>query len=185
MNEKPSLHPSTLGAFTLGILAIATTLAVYAIHGSLPHNPLHLPHEEQVETAVWAPESWKFFTRDPLEPTLVALRPDGADWSSATRMPYARPVNMFGMDRTVRAQGVELGSLVGKVPRSAWTACDEAPTACLSRASIGASVVNRTPLPTLCGTIGIVSQKPLPWAWASARRPIAMPSQVVRLEIKC
>ena len=185
MNEKARLKSSTLGVFTLGIFAAGATLGVYAIHGSLPHNPLHLPLEVEMETAVWVPESWKFFTRDPKEPTLVALRPDGAGWSSATSMPYARAENWFGMDRAVRAQGVEMGSLLRKVPRSAWSDCDEAPATCLARTGIGANVANTNPRPSLCGTIALVSQKPLPWAWASSPRPITMPSQIVKLEVRC
>src|SRR5215470_17697398 len=78
----------------LALLALATftflaTVAVYAVHGTMPANALKLPGESKERLILFLPEAWKFFTRDPREERLSVFRrePSGA-WSR-----FSAPVN--------------------------------------------------------------------------------------------
>ena len=55
------------GVVALGLFLGSALLVTYALHGSMPTNPVNLPMEERIHTSLWAPEGWKFFTRDPQE----------------------------------------------------------------------------------------------------------------------
>lgn len=174
-----------LGAVALGLAIGAACLTVYAIHGSLPHNPIALPLEKELSTRAWAPEGWKFFTRNPREerPVLFAQR-DG-QWQRAETGPASRPRYLFGLNRAGRAQGLELGLILEQIPRGVWRDCDDTPRACISAPALAVSITNRSPEATLCGSVGLALQKPIPWSWLSLPRPVVMPSRIVRLEIKC
>lgn len=174
-----------LGVFAVGIAGLWAVLALYVVHAALPYNPLRLPYAHALRTQVWAPEGWAFFTRNPREPRPFLYRLDGATWASASLGPHARASNAFGMNRRARAQGVELGLLLEGVPSRSWKRCEEAPLGCLDAAPAAARVANRSPRPSLCGTIGVVRQAPVPWAWARAPKPVVMPSNVIRLEVSC
>jgi hypothetical protein len=44
--------------------ALSAIVIVHAIHGSTPKNALKLPFENEVDTVVFLPEAWAFFTRN-------------------------------------------------------------------------------------------------------------------------
>jgi len=172
------------GALALVLFAGSALLVVYAIHGSMPTNPIKLPYEADAHTSLWAPEGWKFFTRDPQEDRADALvRAVGGVWEAGLHGPNARADHAFGLDRGGRAQGVELGLLLQSVAKDAFEECEDAPTRCLDAHETRLHLVNRSPRPTLCGDVGFVLQRPVPWAW-SRSRPI-MPSRVARVEVSC
>jgi antimicrobial peptide system SdpA family protein len=174
-----------LGTAALGLLIAAACLAAYAIHGSLPHNPIDLPFEEQLSTRAWAPEGWKFFTRNPREERPVLFVQRSGRWRRAETGPASRPRYLFGLDRAGRVQGLELGLIFEQIPRGAWRECDENPLACISSSAAAIPITNRSPKPTLCGSAGLALQKPIPWSWLELPRPVVMPSRIVRLEIRC
>jgi len=171
------------------ILGMAwATIGLYIVHSQIPRNVLELPFERALKPAIpfFAPEGWAFFTRDPREPRLLPFRraADGT-WANAHAGPHADIRNVFGLDRISRAQGVEIGLLLGEFADTAWQSCSDAPTLCLGDLPRTLSITNRSPAPTLCGDIGLVRQEPVPWAWASVQGETTMPSMVVRLDIRC
>jgi antimicrobial peptide system SdpA family protein len=174
-----------LGGLVIALGASFAVLGAYAVHGSLEVNPITLPHENRSVMTTLLPEGWKFFTRNPQEAQVrpYALR-DGT-WASASLLPNSRARNWLGIDRSGRAQGIEIGLLGESVPADAWVPCDEAPLECLARAPVGATFANKSPRPTLCGAVGFVAQPPVPWAWAHDADHLDMPSRVVRVEIQC
>jgi antimicrobial peptide system SdpA family protein len=177
-----------LGACALAIALIASIAVVYVFHGGMKKNALRLPFERGVNAVLWAPEGWRFFTRDAREErtSMYVRRSDG--WQSAALSPNARAENAFGLDRRGRAQGVELGLLTEGIPATAWQRCEGSdPLACLERAEAPGRVRlrNVSPYPSLCGEVGLVSQKPIPWAWASQGLHPTMPIAIVRLEVSC
>lgn len=174
-----------LGAAALAFVIGAACLAAYSIHGSLHHNPIALPFEEQLSTRAWAPEGWKFFTRNPREERPVLFVQGGGRWRRAETGPASRPRYLFGLDRAGRVQGLELGLIFEQLPRGVWRDCDEPPLACIPSSAAAIAITNRSPKPTLCGPVGLALQKPIPWSWLKLPRPVVMPSRIVRLEIRC
>ena len=174
------------GAVLLATCAMWTTIGAYAVHAAMPYNPIKLPAEKSVEVNAWAPQGWKFFTRNPQEEGANAFRADAAGtFAPIPRAPNASPSNLFGASRSGRVAGLEMGGLLEQIPDNQWTKCDESPAVCLARATAVATVKNAASHPTMCGTIGIALQKPVPWAWARALRPVTMPSRIARVVVQC
>ena len=161
-------------------------LCVYGLHEALPYNPLVLPFEDRVHLRQWLPEGWNFFTRDPQEErAAVYERYANSGWAKVAGKTLSDASNMFGLSRRPRAQSVETGLLLVQVPDAFWRSRRGAADACLRDALLFGDEVNPTPRPLLCGELGIVLQRPVPWAWSSSERRVVMPCRVVRLNVVC
>lgn len=159
--------------------------AAYVVHGSLAVNAVQLPDEAGIGARLWSPEGWKFFTRNPREDWNIVFKQKAPGvWESPLRGPNASLSNVFGLSRVPRAQGIELGLLLYHLPKQFWHPCPGDVAKCLTPLPSYA-VKNRSPDPTLCGTIGVVLQRQVPWAWAGLKDPRTMPSRVGRLEVTC
>ena len=170
----------------LGWCTACTVLALYAVTGSLPSAPFHLPGASQLQTPMWVPEGWKFFSKSPRGAVHAAYVRDGRGaWRQALVRPNAQPANWFGANRSGRAQGVEMGVLLEHAPKVDWSECREQPATCLESALRSFKVKNRVPAPTLCGAVGVVMSEPVPWAWSSSAAHLTMPSHVLRMEVQC
>jgi antimicrobial peptide system SdpA family protein len=158
---------------------------VYALHGGMAFNPIALPMESP-SVRLFAPQGWKFFTRNPQEQaTLVFQATTGGSWSSASLTPNSRFSNGFGLSRRGRAQGIEIGLLLRSVVPSAFIECTTEPASCFgSLAEIG-PVQNGSPDPSLCGLVGVAMQRPVPWAWARSKKRVVMPSRVIKMRVIC
>jgi antimicrobial peptide system SdpA family protein len=179
------LGPRELGAATIGVAVFWLIVAIYSVYPALPYSPLQLPYANLLNTQLWLPQGWAFFTRDPREDrTLIFVRTNGA-WQSAYLAPHARLANLLGLDRASRGQGVEMGTFLKWMNGKSWSRCHDRPVDCLDRIPVLAQLDNKYPHPTLCGTIGLVQQKPVPWAWSRSPTPVVMPSIVVKLEVRC
>ena len=129
------------------------------------------------------PEGWAFFTKSPRSARQRLFVRRGERWEP-TGAGGARAIG--GLSRAPRAQGVELGLLLADVGPDAWAECEgDSVEACLDATAPAEPVANVLPSPTLCGTLGIVSQKPVPWAWRSMADRVDMPSSTLRLEVTC
>jgi antimicrobial peptide system SdpA family protein len=175
------------GASTLLLAAFWLSVAFYALHTLLPFNAVDLPAENDVKARLWAPQGWKFFTRNPREDWLLPFRRahDG-NWKSASLGPNGRADAYFGISRLPRAQGIEMGLLLYKLPKAMWDECNTDPVVCLEHSAIKATLRNKTPNPTLCGIVGFADQRQTPWAWqAHGVAPRFMPSRIAKFEVKC
>ena len=176
--------PRPLGALAVALFCAAAVLVSYAVHGSMAYNPIALPAERTVETTSWVPEGWKFFTRNPQEEYLIPYALEGGTWR-AVSSPSGSPRYAFGLDRSGRTQGMEMALFLGDLKGNKFHSCEEdGPETCLSRGT-PLRIKNTSPSPTLCGPVGLVLQRPVPWAWASSGRTIVMPSRVLRLDVAC
>ncbi len=189
MNEpKQSTHRvRRLGAFILALAGVWSMLAVCAVYVVLPFNPIRLPLVQTLQTYMWMPEGWAFFTRDPREPRTLTFAKVQDTWVSSSMAPHARPSNLFGVNRASRAQGVELGLIMEAiaVAEHTWEPCEEAIGTCLEAVPTADTLDNISPRPRLCGLVGLAQQEPVPWAWSYNRDEITMPSQVIKLKIEC
>jgi antimicrobial peptide system SdpA family protein len=166
--------------------AMSAIVIVYAIHGSMPKNALKLPFENEVDTVVFLPEAWAFFTRNPREPKFAMYRQsaDGA-WTQLGGK-QGEPATTMGLERGVRAINFESGGLLGQIKEASWRRCSSELTPCLTSATAPVvSLVNRATHPGLCGSITFVQQDRLPWAWAKTVSQESMPLRVARLEVQC
>jgi antimicrobial peptide system SdpA family protein len=172
-----------LGRLTVAAAAIAAGLALWAVHAAMPPNAIQLPLESSRTVQTLLPQGWAFFTADPTEvfPQAYELGPGGR-WIGAGG-PLAVSSDLFGLDRSRRAQGTEIALLLQGVPAAAWHNCSTGPVACLSAWPAAIHVVNTSTLQNLCGDVGFVEQQMLPWAWRGTGT--VMPSQVVRVEVTC
>ena len=174
-----------LGALSLALGTVASVLVAYSVHAGMAHNPVTLPFEREIHAQTWIPEGWKFFTRNPREERIAMMVRKDGQWINGSRTPNANPSNAFGLNRLGRAQGVELALLLENVPSEAWSACKGNTTTCLEKTEPTIRRTNISPNPSLCGSVGLVSQKPIPWAWAREGMHVEMPATVIRMEIQC
>jgi antimicrobial peptide system SdpA family protein len=180
-----SLSPRRLGAATIALAVFWSVVALYSVFPTLPDGAVRLPYAKPLNMALWLPQGWGFFTRDPREDrTWIFVRVNGA-WKSAYLAPHARLSNLLGLDRASRGQGVEMGTFLKWMNGKSWARCHSRPTECLESIPVRAQLDNKYPHPTLCGTIGLVQQKPVPWGWSRSPTPVVMPSAVVKLEVRC
>lgn len=188
-STEPSPAPEATDA-GLGGIAIAVGLAWlvvigYALHPTLPYSPVRLPGARMAHSFLWAPQGWSFFTRDPREEDrTVYVRRDSV-WESAMLAPHDRLSNLGGLRRKSRAQMVELALLLEGIPADAWQPCAASLQECLGRIPQGRAVRNTAPAPSMCGTIAVMLQRPVPWAWARSSKPVTMPYRMLSLEVSC
>jgi antimicrobial peptide system SdpA family protein len=189
MNEPLTYSPSdarALAGLALVLLAFWGGLFLYVVHSAMPYNPVALPFEQYFATRTWAPEGWGFFTRDPREERVsFFVRDARGNWTSASLAPHARARNVFGLNRKSRAQGIEAGMLLTTIPESDWTTCRQSAEACLAAAPVVATMTNTSPQPTLCGEVGLLLRKPLPWAWTRSKSRLTMPARIARIHTSC
>jgi antimicrobial peptide system SdpA family protein len=172
-----------LGRAAVAVGVLASVLALWAVHAAMPPNAVQLPLESSRTMQTLLPEGWAFFTADP-----TAVYPQAYELSPAGRWTYtggslAVSGDAFGLDRSRRAQGTEMALLLQGVSAGDWHNCTGGPTTCLSAWPVTAHVVNTSTLQNLCGDVGFVEQQMLPWAWRGTGT--VMPSQVVRVEVRC
>ena len=160
----------------------------YAVFASVPSSAAGTP-PGAVEFNRILPQGWAFFTRSPREPRQMEWqRESGGTWQKAKMGANSSAQNLFGAARWVRTQDVELGLLYEQATsqRPEWTTCssDDVPR-CLESSPLKLQVRNTVVPKTMCGTIGISQQEPLPWAWAKKYDAHSMPLKVLRLEVQC
>lgn len=174
--------------FALGAAWAAVIVLVVDVH--LPLNAIKLPGEDTLGLPVRsvAPQGWAFFTRPAREERMTVWgQDDQGQWSSRMMSPHSEPRNGFGFNRTSRAQGVEMGVVSAPVQSDDWSDCDTARIAdCLAGLDgEPVEVANPGPSPTLCGSLALVAQEPVPWAWKRDAPDTVMPVRVAPLEVSC
>jgi antimicrobial peptide system SdpA family protein len=176
-----------LGAIAIVTAFVAMTLTVYSVNSAVQHTHIRLPFENQVFVRLWFPQGWKFFTRNPREVHRdVYLRDATGAWKPVSdTLMNTSAANLLGLDRKNRALNVELARLMEGIPNAGWFKTKGDPIAALDKCAVIKTVRNETPQPRICGTVGIVEQPPLPWAWFRDGIKAVMPSRVVKLEVQC
>ncbi|WP_310549843.1 SdpA family antimicrobial peptide system protein [Paenibacillus glufosinatiresistens] len=165
--------------FTSLLLAL---LFVFSLLNATPSNPLDA-YKFTILQKIF-PQGWGFFSKAPQDEVMKIYN---TDLHSATDWPNNSMNNLFGINRKGRTQGIELGLLYTQVAAQPWKSCNEKMGQCLKRDEKSAAVKleNITPKPNLCGDYFIVSQKPVPWAWADLIQPEDMPSKYIKVHVLC
>lgn len=182
------------GSVSVSVKAVATVctawiiVIAYVAQEQLPKNVISLPAQEKVKYTVvnLVPQGWAFFTKSPRDPEMVPFKKAPGDWQPLTLTPHASPRNAFGLNRESRAQGVEIAMLLSAAKKDDWRECSDDRQHCLKSFGTPARhVENRSPDPTLCGTVGLLQERPTPWAWRDLMPEAHSPERVMVLEVKC
>ena len=182
MAAKTSLSRTVRRVLLAGLVLGWSATVVSITVAALPYNPLTMPFGQERGIKMFVPEGWGFFTRDPREPDLIVLTKSTGSWRILRNMPIASAANAFGIDRYPRAQSVELAMILHGVSDADWKGCSVAVETCLDRTA-AIPVTDRSPYPTLRGTLGLVKQEPIPWAWSANSDMVVMPSAVVVVNV--
>lgn len=175
-----------LGWYSIVVAGLWSIVFAYAMHAAMPFNPIKLPFENRVSVRMLLPEGFGFFTRSPREDRLLLFRRSDRGWQSASVGPSQKAAHAFGVVRAVRAQSIEAGLLMeGLGNPTRWKRCSEDPLACMARSASSADISNRSPDPTLCGTVGLAIQETMPWAWAARGAKVTMPSRIMVATVRC
>ncbi|MEU1003681.1 SdpA family antimicrobial peptide system protein [Streptomyces tibetensis] len=170
------------------ICTVWAVVVVYVAQVQLPKNVITLPGQKAARHTVanMAPQGWAFFTKSPRDPEMVPYQRTPGKWKPLSLTPHSSPRNAFGLDRESRAQGVEIALLLSAAQKKDWRECTSSRQSCLR--DFGPPVrriANRSPEPTLCGTVGLLQEKPTPWAWRDLVPESHSPEQVMVLEVTC
>lgn len=134
------------------------------------------------------PQGWAFFTRDPQEPQTHVYVHGGDDWEA---IPHPAPNavrSLFGINRSARFYDHEVGMVMAAVPLDEWVDCGSGDhVQCLRSLTPVPDLVvdNSFDPPQLCGTLGLVQQEPIPWAWREDAESVQMPLAAAVVEVSC
>jgi antimicrobial peptide system SdpA family protein len=176
LGAKSPVYTFLLSA-TFGFLLI-----FISITSALPVNTLKINNDVKGLISEIIPQGWGFFSKSPREPDLNAIPLEGQD---ALQWPNSSLSNYLGISREGRAQGIELGSIIGAIDKDSYQECKEDTYQCFksSKTTIKIDNINRNP--TICGKWGVINQEPVPWAWGNKLKSIIMPSKIVKVDVGC
>ncbi|MFD9436147.1 SdpA family antimicrobial peptide system protein [Streptomyces sp. NPDC060002] len=172
----------------IAVCAVWAVVIAYVAQEQLPKNVLSLPGQTKARHTVanMAPQGWAFFTKSPRDAEIVPYKKSASGWKQASLTPHSSPHNAFGLDRRSRAQGVEIALLLSAAQKDDWHACTSSRPQCLAGyGAPGRHLRNRSPEPTLCGTVGLLQEKPTPWAWRDLVPEAHTLERVMVLEVTC
>ncbi|OZC43795.1 MULTISPECIES: SdpA family antimicrobial peptide system protein [Nocardiaceae] len=161
----------------------------FAIVFTLPSNVLFTRDgDHPVRTAFNAldPQDWAFFTRDPEGTQVGAYTVDSADAVySLMKTPQGAVTNLYGLSRTQRAQGPELGFLNAAV--RTWLPCDDPTATCIVTAaeSVPDEVTSNSPIPTVCGDVVLTEEHTTPWSFRRLTDEYRKVTATAHLNVQC
>ncbi|MFD3775125.1 SdpA family antimicrobial peptide system protein [Streptomyces sp. NPDC058612] len=170
------------------VCGLWAVIALYAVQEQVPKNVITLPAQSKVKHTVVniAPQGWAFFTKSPRDPEVIPYGKTPTGWKPLSLTPHASPRNAFGLNRESRAQGVEIAMLLTAAQKTDWRDCTDGPQSCLSSSGDSTrQLTNSSPEPTLCGTVGLLQERPTPYAWRDLVPEPHSTERVMVLEVTC
>lgn len=177
-----------LGLCWLGVALYAFTSSFGSVRGNQTAFALPMQYELYPFVRMSLTQGWGFFTKSPRDEEFFVFEKRGDAWTNAFSGPSAALHNALGLNRRMRAQGLEFGLLTHLAPDGAWAECDTMMILCFDRHVARDDLVtlyNPSTTPYYCGTIAFALQRPVPWAWQRLNRKIVMPSRIMVAEVVC
>jgi antimicrobial peptide system SdpA family protein len=186
--EGQAGSPGALPLFVLTCVCVFGILALGLFY-TLPSNALSSRHSTGPRTAfnTLVPQNWAFFTRNPESGQTGAYRLGGdGEAHSLLNTPQGAPANLFGLSRTQRAQGPELGYLNAHVTGH-YEKCSAYLGDCVEQSARRAAVkvTNTSPLPTVCGDVYLTQEKTVPWAFRHEVPYHKRVSRIAHVDVRC
>lgn len=159
-------HPASVSQRIVGSFASVVFVVVTGL-SSVPNLAVDQTGkgllEKYVKTTL--PQGWGFFTKSGKDPIIVPYGISGNQTHSISTSPVGQPKYAFGLSRTGRAQGIELGLLL-KYLDNTWKPCDSRNSdKCLERADREPTqtIQNISPHPSVCGEVIFLETEPVPF----------------------
>lgn len=175
-------------------------IALYSASYAMPSSALELPFYEkakQVGPILW-PQGWAFFTKSPRIPELTAMRmststrTDERNLESLTYGPNAQAKWLFGADRTSRIQEFEYDLLNNASSHVDWYECNgRVDLNCVNEFASSTktptvTVINDSPIASLCGELLLVRFGITAWAYINAGFSDDLTVDEIKiLDVKC
>lgn len=179
---RASARRASSRVITAGVWAAWVVFGLYVVQANLPANVVSLPFAESLRMRTFVPEGWAFFTKTPRDPALLVY--DRAS-GRALNAPLLSERPLLNVTRLARAQGVELGLIMGAVHNATWAPCVAALQDCFSEAQGPPTRVrNSATVKSVCGEVWLVQRRRLPWSYRQLK-PEDMPSLILPLSVAC
>lgn len=183
--SKKSGYYRTLGLHISVLVLLYIILFIQSVICIIPYNPSRELLSRNMSLELFMPQGWNFFTANPRVEQTVAYKKTANGWGNMLKWPHASRENLFGLRRTGRAQGLELGLILQELPAQSFVDCRETIGGCLDKVATVTRLENLDPSATLCGFIGLVAQQPVPWAWTRSGQAIKMSARVAKAFVQC
>ncbi|MFE7410246.1 SdpA family antimicrobial peptide system protein [Streptomyces laurentii] len=170
------------------VCVVWAVIVLYVAQEQLPKNAITLPAQKEARHTVinMAPQGWAFFTKSPRDVEVVPYGNRSGRWQPLSMTPHSSPKNAFGLDRASRAQGVEIAMVLSAAKKADWHPCERDRESCLTKFGTPARTIkNTSPEPSLCGTVGLLQERPTPWAWRDLVDDTHTPERVMVLRVTC
>lgn len=175
--------------YKLSAIFIITVFVIFVFISStvvsaLPKGPLSFSKNTEYFLSTLIYQGWGFFSKDPRDPMLNAI---SLEDENEIMWPHNRAKNFFGLKRTGRKQGIELGAFVSNIPEDDFQECRGDLKKCADNIKDEDIIIveNENPRPDLCGIWAVAYEEHLPWSWGKSKDEVEMPSRVVKVEILC
>lgn len=168
--------------FSVFLFLFWSIVIAYITLAAVPLNPVSLRFENKMNILSVVPEGWGFFTRNPREPAIFIYKRDSiTNRFSLINYPMPAPQNYFGISRKMRKINIELFSILPTLNDSIWQKgeTDAFTLSCDSITSTKGIFDNSA----LRGSLLIVKQERLPWAWVNSKNKLIMPYKKLVLNI--
>lgn len=170
------------------VIIVAFGVASSSAFPSLPFDP---PGKgtlwENAQPHIF-PQGWGFFTRSAQEPLVTPWALDG---ESLSQMPTSKGSNLFGLNRSGRAQGVEVGSLQQQVKDRNWKPCPPKSSAqeCAKAAANDKdeihTITSISRQPTLCGKVVLIETTPVDYVYRNFVHERVTANKYANVNISC
>ncbi|MFE9801314.1 SdpA family antimicrobial peptide system protein [Streptomyces goshikiensis] len=181
-----SIARRQLLVFSAACLVIFSYLLVSLFY-TLPSNALSSRHSKGARQYfnTITPQVWAFFTKNPEGIQIGFYKLDDGKRKNLLRTPQGNPSNLFGLERTQRAQGPEIAYVEAAVAN--WVECSGILERCLAEAAKtpAAKVENRSPVQTVCGDSFITQETVVPWSYRDLVKYDRRTTKIAHLDVAC
>lgn len=173
-----------LGALRAGVAFGWALVIAYELMAMVPNHGLQLARSERARLIFALPQGWAFFTRDPQEPVDRYYEPSAGGVRRIDEVNTSRR-NLYGLLKNTRISAIEFAALTSHVAKGDWRPCSTSLAECVSGSTPEKTIVNPMLVQSVCGTLIVGRQPPVPWAWSHLKRPFYVPSQVAMVNVRC
>ncbi|GAA0673708.1 SdpA family antimicrobial peptide system protein [Kitasatospora atroaurantiaca] len=172
--------------FSVACLTIFSYLAMSLFY-TIPSNALSSRHSKGARAYfnTVTPQVWAFFTKNPEGTQIGFYSREAGVAHNLLRTPQGNPSNLFGLDRTQRAQGPEIAYLNAGV--TSWEDCAGLLDSCLDDAAARTAqkVENHSPVRTICGDSYITQEETVPWSYRNLVKYEKRVVRIAHLDVIC
>ncbi|MCE5040784.1 SdpA family antimicrobial peptide system protein [Mammaliicoccus sciuri] len=165
--------------YVISFLSIGLFILVFI--NILPENPI-TKNERNIFQEL-APQGFPFYSKSPRDETFT-IEEVGED-SKKIKLPTSSPNNLFGIKRDGRAQAVEIGSLMERIPEGEWTTCQSNKECDDLKNDLSEYEFEEDSLfDFIEGTYIVTKAEPISWYWLEFEDTLSRDQQLVKVRVK-